>query len=88
MEKGQLICLSFVGVLKQPLPIIPNMESRFCRDLFGMPYDTFNGITPEGYVIAINGKPFPMVVVSPTKIIIKAESKDSLIKYTGAIKGG
>lgn len=87
MEKGQLICLSFVGVLKQPLSIIPNMESRFCRDLFGMPYDTFNGITPEGYVIAINGKPFPMVVVSPTKIIIKAESKDSLIKYTGAIKG-
>lgn len=86
MKKGQLICLSFVGVLKQPLTIIPNIESNFCRNLFGMPYETFNGITPEGYVIAISNKPFPMVILSPTRIIIKAENKDSLIQYTQAIK--
>ena len=80
MEKGRLICLSFVGVLKQPLMVIPNMDGKFCRELFGMPYETFNGITPDGYAIALNNKPFPLVVISPTKIIIKAESKDILIK--------
>lgn len=86
MEKGHLICLSFVGVLRQPLNVIPNMDSKFCRDLFGMPYETFNGLTPEGYVIAINNKPFPMVVISPTKIIVKADNRDSLIKYVEAVK--
>ena len=86
MEKGRLICLSFVGVLKQPLMVIPNMDGKFCRELFGMPYETFNGITPDGYAIALNNKPFPLVVISPTKIIIKAESKDILIKYVGAVK--
>lgn len=86
MEKGHLICQSFVGVFKQPLMVIPNMDGKFCRELFGMPYDTFNGITPEGYVIAINNKPFPMVVINPTKIIIKAENKDILIKYVEAVK--
>ena len=86
MEKGRLICLSFVGVLKQPLMVIPNMDGKFCRELFGMPYETFNGITPDGYAIALNNKPFPLVVISPTKIIIKAESKDILIKYVEAVK--
>ena len=86
MEKGRLICLSFVGVLKQPLMVIPNMDGKFCRELFGMPYETFNGITPDGYAIALNNKPFPLVVISPTKIIIKAESKDILLKYVGAVK--
>lgn len=86
MKRG-LICLSFVGVLKQPLTVIPNMDGKFCRELFEMPYETFNGITPDGYVIAINNKPFPLVVINPTKIIIKAEGKDLLLKYTEAIKG-
>lgn len=86
MKKGRLICLSFVGVLKQPLSVIPNMDSKFCRDLFDTPYETFNGLTPEGYAIAINNKPFPMVVISPTKIIVKADNRDSLIKYVEAVK--
>lgn len=86
MKKGHLICLSFVGVLKQPLSVIPNMDSKFCRDLFDTPYETFNGLTPEGYAIAINNKPFPMVVISPTKIIVKADNRDSLIKYVEAVK--
>lgn len=86
MEKGLLICQSFVGVFKQPLMVIPNMDGKFCRDLFGMPYDTFNGITPEGYVIAINNKPFPMVVINPAKIIVKAENKELLLKYVDAVK--
>ena len=87
MEKGNLICLSFVAVLKQPLMVIPNMDGKFCRELFGMPYETFNGITPDGYVIAINNKPFPLIVISPTKIIFKAENKDILLKYVEAVKG-
>lgn len=86
MEKN-LISLSFVGVLKQPLTVIPNLEGRFCRELFGMPYETFNGITPEGFTIAINNKPFPIVIISPTKIIVKANKKELLIKYVEAIKG-
>lgn len=87
MEKGHLICMSFVGVLKQPLSVIPNLDSKFSRDLFGIPYETFNGLTPEGYTIALNNKPFPMVVINPTKIIVKADNKESLIKYVEAIKG-
>lgn len=87
MEKGHLICLSFVAVLKRPLMVIPNMDGKFCRELFGMPYETFNGITPDGYVIAINNKPFPLIVISPTKIIFKAENKDVLLKYVEAVKG-
>lgn len=87
MEKGHLICLSFVAVLKQPLMVIPNMDGKFCRELFGMPYETFNGITPDGYVIAINNKPFPLIVISPTKIIFKAETKEILLKYVEAVKG-
>ncbi len=85
-EKGSRICLSFVGVFRQPLAVIPNMEGRFCRELFGSPYETFNGITPDGYVIAINNKPFPMVVIGPTKIIIKAKDKESLLKYVEEVK--
>ena len=87
MEKGHLICLSFVGVLKQPLTVIPNIDNKFSRDLFSIPYETFNGLTPEGYTIALNNKAFPMVVINPTKIIVKADNKDSLIKYVEAIKG-
>lgn len=86
MDKGKQVCISFVGVFKQPLMVIPDMDGKFCRELFEMPYETFNGNTPEGYVIAINNKPFPMVIISPTKIIIKAENRDSLIKYVVAIK--
>lgn len=86
MERGQLICLSFVGVLKQPLMVIQNLDNKFCRDLFGQPYETFNGTTPDGYVIAINNKPFPMVVINPNKIIVKAENKELLIKYLEALK--
>jgi len=62
------------------------MDGKFCRELFGMPYETFNGITPEGYTITINNKPFPLIVISPTKIIFKAENKESLLKYVEAIK--
>ncbi len=87
MDNRHLLCLSFVAVLRQPLKAIPNLDGKFCRDLFGMPYETFNGMTPDGYVIAINNKPFPMIAISPTKIIFKAESKEFLIKYVEEIKG-
>ncbi len=87
MEKGHLICQSFVAVLKQPLKVIPNMDVSFCDNLFGMPHETFNGITPDGYTIAINNKPFPMIVISPSKIIFKAENKETLLKYVEAVKG-
>lgn len=86
MEKRNLICLSFVGVLKQPLMVIPNLDASFCRNIFGMPYETFNGITPDGFTIALNNKPFPMIVINPAKIIVKADNKEALLNYVGAIK--
>ena len=66
--------------------VIQNLDNKFCRDLFGQPYETFNGTTPDGYVIAINNKPFPMVVINPNKIIVKAENKELLVKYMAALK--
>lgn len=78
--------LSFVAVWNQPMTMIPQMDGKFCRDLFGMPYETMNGLTPDGYTIAVNNKPYPMVVINPAKLIVKAQDIDSLINYVEAVK--
>ncbi len=72
--------------MAQPLAVLPVMDNKFAKDLFGLPYDTFNGITPEGYIIALENKPFPMVIVNPGKLIIKAKDVDSLVSYMDKIK--
>ena len=85
MEKTNF-SISFVGVWERPLPTLPNFENKFAKDLFGQPYDTFCGFTPEGYVIAIENKPFPMIVMEPTRLVMKAKDKESLLKYMDDIK--
>lgn len=51
-----------------------------------MPYETVNGLTPEGYTIAVNNKPYPMVIINPAKLIVKAQDIESLVCYVEAIK--
>ena len=79
------ICTSFVGIFNGALSWIPNLDNRFCRELFGKPYETMNGMTPEGYTIAINNKPFPMVIINPEKLIVKGENIETLAKYTESL---
>lgn len=85
MEKKDM-CLSYVAVWNKPMVMIPQMDGQFCRELFAMPYETVNGLTPEGYTIAVNNKPYPMVVINPAKLIVKAQDIDSLIHYVEAVK--
>ena len=79
------ISISFVGVLSQPINL-PMLSNDFCQGLFGNPSETFNGLTPEGYVIALNNKPMPMIVFNPQKFIFKASSLEELAKYIAVIK--
>ena len=85
MEKKSF-SISFVGVWEKSLNVLPNLENRFAKDLFGQPYDTFCGFTPDGFVVAVENKPFPMIVLGPTRIIVKAKDKESLLNYMDAIK--
>ena len=78
--------LSYVAVWNQPMAMIPQLDGKFCRELFGMPYETVNGLTPDGYTIAVNNKPYPMVVISPARLIVKAQDIDSLVRYVEAVK--
>lgn len=84
MDK-EVISVSFVAVFSKILPNVPALENKFCRDLFGMPYDTFNGVTQEGYVIAVENKPMPSITITPQKIVFKAKTVDELAKYVNAI---
>lgn len=79
-------CISFVGIWEKPLSVLPNFDNIFAKNLFGQPYDTFCGFTPEGFVIAIENKPFPMIVLGPTRLVVKAKDKESLLKYINDIK--
>lgn len=85
MEKKDM-CLSYVAVWSQPMTIMPQMDAKFCGELFGMPYETVNGLMPDGYTIAVNNKPYPLVVINPAKLIVKAQNIDSLVKYVEAVK--
>lgn len=78
--------VSFVAVFSRILPMIPALDNQFCRDLFGKPYKTINGMTPEGYVIAIENKPLPSITISPQKIVFKAKTAEELSKYVESLK--
>lgn len=83
--KKERISVSFVAVFSQALPGVPALENKFCRELFGMPYDTFNGMTPEGYVIAVENKPMPSITITPQKIVFKAQKVEELANYVAAL---
>lgn len=80
MKKNRLT-ISFVGVYEKPMQFIPSFDNKFCRDLFGKPYETTNGLTPEGYAITITGKPSPLVLINPNKIVFKSGDDDTLALY-------
>lgn len=80
------INFSYVAVWNQPMTMIPQLDGKFCRELFGMPYETVNGLTPDGYTIAVNNKPFPMVVISPARLVVKAQNVEKLIEYVELVK--
>lgn len=83
--KKDCISVSFVAVLTQALPGVPALENKFCRELFGMPYDTVNVMTNEGYVIAVENKPMPSVTIAPQKIVFKAQKVEELATYVDAL---
>ena len=84
--KKELVSIAFVAVYKQTQAMIPVFDNRFCRSLFGMPIETENGMTPDGYAIFINNKPIPLVIVNPQKIIFKAKDVDELLHYVEKVK--
>ncbi|MCB1179026.1 MAG: hypothetical protein KDK36_15680 [Leptospiraceae bacterium] len=67
-----LITASFVGVWEKPFMNIPTLDRKFCLDLFGDPYLTTCGMTPEGFVIAkqFMNPPHPSVIINPNRIQI------------------
>jgi len=79
------ISFSFVGVLSTPIERIPNFDNSFCQNLFGIPAETQGFFTQEGFVIAVNNKPIPVVVVNANKIVIRA-TKETLAEITEKIK--
>jgi hypothetical protein len=83
MESNR-ISISFVGVYESPIPFIPQLDNKFCRDLFGRPYETTNGLTPEGYAISLANRPYPLVLINPAKIIFKASNDTDLEEYVNA----
>ncbi|RHU24311.1 MULTISPECIES: hypothetical protein [Parabacteroides] len=72
-----VISTAFVGVFKNLHNNIPVLDNKFCKDLFGNPYDTNCGIGPEGFFIGMN-KPVPRVVISPQKIVFVMSKLDDV----------
>lgn len=70
--KYNLVSASFVGIWEKPFLNIPNLDRRFCLDLFSDPYNTTCGITPEGLVIAkqFTPPPHPSVIINSNRIQI------------------
>lgn len=85
MDKASF-SISFVGVWEKQLDVLPNFDNKFAKDLFGQPYDTFCGFTPEGFAVAVENKPFPMIIIGPTRLVVKAKDKENLLEYMGKIK--
>jgi hypothetical protein len=70
--KYGLISASFVGIWEKPFTNLPNFDRKFCLDLFGDPYHTTCGVTPEGFVVAkqFTPPPHPSLVINPNRIQI------------------
>ncbi len=68
--KYNLISASFVGIWEKPFLNIPNLDRKFCLDLFFDPYNTTCGLTQEGFVIAkqFTNPPHPSVIINSNRI--------------------
>lgn len=74
------ISVAFVGVFAENLSFIPALDPNFCKNLFDEPSRTICGMTPEGYVITIDKRQMPLVVISQNKICIRAKDEETVVK--------
>ena len=84
--KKDRISVAFVGIYEQPVALIPQLDSEFCKRLFGQPEVTTVGIGQEGLVISTNNKPFPLVIVGLQRIAIKVANEEMLAEAITAIR--
>lgn len=81
-------CISraFVYVYDKPMTIVPTLDSSFCRNVFKMPDVTVSGVTPDGFVIGVLNRPFPLIVVGLQRLSIKAGTCEEVVLYTEEVK--
>lgn len=84
--KRNRISVAFVGVFDRTLSMIPQLDSEFCKNIFGNPYDTLSGLSPEGFVIKTNSNHFPIILINPQKILFFAENEKMLFSYIQSVK--
>lgn len=84
--KRNRIAVSFVGVFKVPQIMIPQLDSNFCKNIFGIPESTIASITPTGFIIKHKVYSTPVVAITPQKIIVGAKDLEKLEKYIVALK--
>lgn len=86
MSKKRL-SVSFVGVFRNLISMLPVLDHEFCSQLFQQPQDTvISGLGPEGFFIRVANKSYPTIVINPQKIIFTAASNELLYSYIEAIK--
>lgn len=84
--KRNRITVSFVGVFKVPQTMIPQLDSNFCKNIFGIPESTIASITPAGFIIKHKVYSVPAIAITPQKIIVGAQNLEDLEKYIVALK--
>ncbi len=84
--RRNLISVSFVGVFYEEKREIPLLENRFCKDIFGDPYNTNSGVSPDGFCIDYMGKPAPKIIVGPQRIAFIVTSVDELFEYMSKVE--
>lgn len=88
--KNSILGYTFVGLWAKPISIIPQFDNRFAKDLFGDPYQTTLGITPDGLTIAKAepaGVPTSAVVIGNSKFQVSHASLDKLCEVVMSIFG-
>ncbi|HNF17276.1 MAG TPA: hypothetical protein PK453_26700 [Leptospiraceae bacterium] len=75
-----LLSCTFVGVWEKPFLNIQEFDRRFALDLFGDPYSTTCGLTPEGYLITKQFSPPPQagVIINPGRIQVSEKNPAEL----------
>ena len=84
MDKKR-ISVAFVGVYEQNLSFIPAFSPDFCKNLFHQPATTVFGITPDGFVITIEKRQMPLVVVAQNKISVRTQEEDTLTQILKSV---
>ena len=84
--KRNRITVSFVGVFEVPQTMIPQLDSNFCKNIFGTPESTVASITPAGFIIKHKVYSALVVAITPQKIIVGAQDLEKLEKYIVALK--